>query len=77
MIKKVLLVITCLIVTKLECARPAKAVAMVQVAPEQDPYVKVYFAWVDSLTDPNSSMDTSLVIHQDSLPKLGEIIEIK
>lgn len=77
MIKKIILAITCLTVSDLESARPAKAVAMVQVAPDHDPYVKVYFAWVDSLTDPNSSMDTSLVIHQDSLPKLGEIIEIK
>lgn len=77
MIKKLLFAITCCIASNIESARPAKAVAMVQIAPEHDPYVKVYFAWVDSLTDPNSSMDTSLVMHQDSLPKLGEIIEIK
>lgn len=77
MTKKILLAIACLIGGNMESARPAKAVAMVQIAPEHDPYVKVYFAWVDSLTDPNSCMDTSLVMHQDSLPKLGEIIEIK
>jgi len=55
----------------------AKAIAMVQVAPENDPYVKVYFAWVDSLTDPNSNMDTAITFHQDSLPRMGDIIVIK
>jgi hypothetical protein len=57
--------------------RKAKAVAMVQVAPESDPFVKVYFAWIDSLTDPNENLDTSITYHQDSLPKLRDIIEIK
>jgi hypothetical protein len=57
--------------------RTAKAVAMVQIAPDNDPYVKVYFAWVDSLTDPNEHLDTSITYHQDSLPKMGDIIQIK
>ena len=57
--------------------KTAKAVAMVQVAPENDPYVKVYFAWVDSLTDPNECLDTAITYHQDSLPKIGDIIKIQ
>ena len=57
--------------------KSAKAVAMVQVAPDNDPYVKVYFAWVDSLTDPNERLDTAITYHQDSLPKMGDIIEIR
>jgi hypothetical protein len=57
--------------------KSAKAVAMVQVAPDNDPYVKVYFAWVDSLTDPNEHLDTAITYHQDSLPKIGDIIKIK
>ena len=57
--------------------RTAKAVAMVQIAPDNDPYVKVYFAWVDSLTDPNECLDTAITYHQDSLPKMGDIIQIK
>ena len=57
--------------------KSARAIAMVQIAPEQDPYVKVYFAWVDSLNDPNECLDTAITFHQDSLPKLGDIIEIQ
>jgi hypothetical protein len=57
--------------------KTAKAVAMVQVAPDDDPYVKVYFAWVDSLNDPSEALDTAITFHKDSLPKMGEIIEIK
>jgi hypothetical protein len=50
---------------------------MVQVAPDDDPYVKVYFAWIDSLSDPSEALDTAITFHKDSLPKMGEIIEIK
>lgn len=77
--KKLLLLITLCSFMKYDPHEPksAKAVAKVQVAPDNDPYVKVYFAWVDSLTDPNEHLDTAITYHQDSLPKIGDIIKIK
>ena len=77
--KKVIVFLSMCSFTILQPQQPksAKAVAMVQVAPENDPYVKVYFAWVDSLTDPNDGMDTAITYHQDSLPKLGDIVQIR
>ena len=53
--------------------RWGKAVAMIQVAPENDPWVKVYFTLIDSLEDPGTRLDTAIVIHEDSLPCLGEL----
>ena len=49
---------------------------MIQVAPENDPFVKVYLSWIDSLEDPNTSLDTSVIFHVDSLPKIGQIVEL-
>ncbi len=56
--------------------RSARVTAMIQVAPENDPFVKVYLSWIDSLEDPNTSLDTSVIFHVDSLPKIGQIVEL-